>query len=278
MRNFTLILIGLFLLGSVLTAEETSPIWEKELIGSLNFNQSSFDNWSEGGEDNLAWQFDLNGKIVKNTEKINWSNSGKFSFGQVQIGDLDARKSSDEISLETVLTYKIGFVLNPYAAATARTQLFKGYVYDDTSKTQISAFLDPGYFTQSVGMGYSLKEILKARLGAYIKETITSDYNSFADDPDTEEIEKTKTEFGAEFILEYSAKLNKIIVFKSKLECYSNLEAFDEIDVIFDNIFTANIAKYLNVNLNIKVVYDKDVSLKRQMKQVLSLGLTYSFI
>jgi hypothetical protein len=36
--------------------------------------------------------------------------------------------------------------------------------------------------------------------------------------------------------------------------------------------------KYVDVTLNIKMVYDKDVSKKRQLKQALALGLTYSLL
>ena len=64
----------------------------------------------------------------------------------------------------------------------------------------------------------------------------------------------------------------------TKLELFSNLKAFDEIDVKWDNLFTAKLSKYFNVNFNVKLFYDKNISKKRQLKQALSLGITYTFL
>jgi cytochrome c oxidase assembly protein Cox11 len=52
----------------------------------------------------------------------------------------------------------------------------------------------------------------------------------------------------------------------------------DEVDIKWDNIFSAKISKYIDVNLNVKLFYDKDISEDRQLKQSLALGLTYTFL
>ncbi|HSG28427.1 MAG TPA: hypothetical protein VLA34_08095, partial [Candidatus Krumholzibacterium sp.] len=49
-------------------------------------------------------------------------------------------------------------------------------------------------------------------------------------------------------------------------------------DVNWENIFTANITKYLMVNLYIQLLYDKEVDLGGRFKQTMALGLTYKFI
>ncbi len=64
----------------------------------------------------------------------------------------------------------------------------------------------------------------------------------------------------------------------SKPEIFSNLKGLDETDVKWDNTFSAKISKYIDVSFNIKLFYDKDVSDKRQIKQSLSVGLTYTFL
>jgi len=48
--------------------------------------------------------------------------------------------------------------------------------------------------------------------------------------------------------------------------------------VNWDNIFTAKLTQYININFNITLFYDRDTSVKRQLKQSLALGLTYSFL
>ncbi len=277
-----LVLTFVMMLGLNLLAqepEEKKPEygWKKEMVGNLNFTQNKFDNWAQGGEDSWSWQLDVNAKFENDQEKYNWSNTGKFSFGQTQIGDADARKAADEIKLESVYTHKMGIHINPYIAVTGKTQISKGYQYTDTSKIAISNLLDPGYFTQSVGIGYKPNEIVKTRFGAALKETIADKYN-FADDPETTEIEKTRTEFGAESVTDLEYKVSENIQFKSKLEMFSNLEALNEVDVNWDNLITARVSEYINVSFNLNMFYDRNISKSRQLKQTLAVGLSYSFL
>ena len=245
----------------------------------MSFTQTSFDNWVQGGENAVAWQADLNAKFVDDREKFNWSNTGKVSFGRIKVGGAESRKSADEIKLESVLTYKLGGYVNPYVAATGLTQIATGYTYTATTKTGISAFMDPGYFTQSLGVGYSPVAEFKSRLGVALKETFTKNYPiPYADDPKTKTVEKTKTEVGAESVTDFSKKMSANIIWTSKLELFSNLKQANEIDVNLDNIFSAKVSKYINVALNVKLFYDRDISKKRQLKQVLSLGMSYAFL
>jgi len=272
-----LMVLGLNLIAQ--EAEEKKPEygWKNEMVGNLNFTQNKFDNWAQGGEDSWSWQLDINAKFENDQEGYNWTNTGKFSFGQTQIGDADARKAADEIKLETVYTYKMGDLINPYAAATGKTQISKGYLYTDTRDSVISNILDPGYFTQSVGVGYKPNDIIKTRLGAALKETVADKYR-FADDPETTEIEKTRTEFGAESVTDLEYKVSENILFKSKLEMFSNLVALNEIDVNWDNLVTAKVSEYINVSFNLNLFYDRNISKSRQLKQTLAVGLSYSFL
>lgn len=279
-KKSALFLSIIFLTGTRLFAQEKEQPqygWEKEVVGGINLSQASFDNWTQGGENSLVWQVNLNGKFVNNQEKMNWSNTGKFTFGRTKVGKQDSRKSIDEIKLESVFTYKISSVVNPYLAATGETQSATGYRYDGASKVAVSGFFDPAYLTQSVGAGYAYGERFKTRLGAAAKQTITSNYPvPYADDPATVVVEKTKSEFGMESVSDLNLKLNETTLLTSKLELFSNLAAFDQIDVRWDNIVTAKISKYINVNFNVKLFYDKDISTKRQLKQALAVGFTYS--
>ena len=156
--------------------EEPKYGWKKEMVGGINLTQTSLSNWTQGGEDSFAWQLNFNFKFINNQEKSNWANSGKLTYGSTKLGDQEFRKSLDEIKLESVLTYKLGIHINPFVAFTAETQFAPGYNYDTAPKTQISAFMDPGYFRESIGVGYYPNEIVKTRLGVALKQTITSNY------------------------------------------------------------------------------------------------------
>ncbi|GAB4343326.1 MAG: DUF3078 domain-containing protein [Calditrichia bacterium] len=277
--RFTAIILLIFLMGAMAMAEDKPKLgWTKELVGSINLTQTSFDNWSQGGENSVAWQLNLNGKFVNEQEKYRWANSGKVSFGKIKSGDQETRKSVDEIKLESVLTYKAGLPVEPYVALTGETQMAKGYNYTETDKIVVSDIIDPLYLTQSVGLGFKPNETIMTRLGAALKETISDKYG-YADDPDTpDKIETSKVEVGAESVTDFKRKLAENILLTSKLELFSNLKALKDVDVRWDTILSAKVAKYVDVNFNVKLFYDSDISKKRQLKQALAVGLTYSFL
>ena len=265
-------------LAAVGAEEDQEPGWKNELVFNFNLTQASFDNWAQGGENTLGWQAGLNGKFTHHGAAHEWANTAKLAYGMQTVGDDEARKSVDEIKLETVYTYKAGFFVDPYAAATAQTQFSNGFLYEDSKKTAISGFLDPGYFTQSLGIGRSYGDILQSRLGFAAKETVADKY-PYADDPETDDkIEDTKVELGMEAVTDLSLTLSESLLFTSKLELFSNLEASNEIDVAWDNLLAAKVQEYVTVSLNVKLFYDRDISKKRQIKQSLAIGLTYTLL
>jgi hypothetical protein len=260
--------------------EDQAPGWKNEMILNLNLTQASFDNWAQGGEDMFGWQAGLNGKATHLGARHEWINAAKLAYGMQKVGDEDSRKSVDEIKIETVYTYKAGFFVDPYVAGTAQTQFSTGYLYEDTGKTAVSGFLDPGYFIESLGVGRSYGEVLKSRLGLAVKETVTDKYPiPYADDPETEdEIEKTRVEYGMESVTDLSLTLSETLILTSRLELFSNLEASNEIDVSWDSLLAAKVHEYVTVGLNVQVSYDRDISKKRQLKQSLAIGLTYTLL
>ncbi len=178
-------------------AKKSEHGWKVEATGSLSLTQASFSNWAQGGDNSVAWQTTLKPNFTRSEERYSWENKGKFLYGLSRVADLGTRKAADEIRFETVYTRNLGIHLDPFLAATALTQFAPGYTYDDDVRTQVSDLLDPGYFTQSAGVGYNRSDIIKTRLGATIKETVTSDFPiPYADNPDTPEIEKTRIEAG----------------------------------------------------------------------------------
>ncbi len=269
--------------------------WQNEVVGNLNFTQTSFSNWAQGGEDTWSWQLDINGKFVQNQQKFKWETSGKISFGKTKVGDAESRKAADEIRLESVFTYKLGVYVNPYIAATGQTQFTEGFDFSTDPKTKISNFMDPAYFTESVGVGYEPYENFKTRLGMALKQTIADEFAVlYSDDPETTEIEDVRSEVGVESITDFSKKVMENILFTTKLELFSDLQGqtledpngnvirdlsvFDRIDVRWDSVLKAQVNKYVTVSFNVQLFYDSDINIKRQLKQVLAAGLTYSFL
>jgi len=278
-----IILTSLLLSNMYLFAQEEkeeAPVygWKNEVVGSLNLTQAHFDNWSQGGENSLAWQFNLSAKFEQDEADHSWLNMGKFEFGQLKVGDQSSRKSVDEIRLETTYAFRLGWFVDPYISLTGQTQFSKGYDYGTEPATAVSDFMDPGYFTQSVGVGFSSGEMFKTKIGAALRETVTSKFFQYADDPGSAEIEKTKVEPGVESVTDFAYKMHENMIFTSNLRLFSNLVQFRQIVVRWDNLVTAKITEYVNVNLNFQIFYDHIISSRRQIKQSLALGVSYSFL
>ncbi len=262
--------------------EENQPVyeWKHSLIGALTLTQVSFANWTQGGENAIAWTFSIDGKSVDDRPKMNWSNSYKFAFGQTRLGDQGLRKTDDKLDLETVFTHKLGSYVNPYFAATLKTQFAEGFKYDKAGgKTAVSEFFDPAYVTQSAGAGYQPLKQIKTRFGVAVRETITRKFNVYADDPKTAEIEKIKVEIGLESVIDIEWKLHERFLVVSKLELFSKFEQpIDDLVVRNDNTISLKMSKYTTVNLNVQLINEEKSSPKTQVKQALSFGLSYSLL
>lgn len=273
-------IIGLVVFTPIFSFSQDStdvmPTWQKEGTVSLNVTQSRFDNYIQGGENTFAWQSGLSFQCSKKTETFNLVHSGKLRYGRSKIGDQSSRKTVDEIKLESVYTQQLTSFVNPFISATGETQFMAGYDYTDGKKER-SNFLDPGFFRQSIGLNYNPDTIYKARLGFSSKQTVTTNHPvPFADDPATQKIEKTRIEFGMESVIDLNLNVTKTSKIISKLEIFSNLNRIDEIDVRWDTELTAQFTEYIDFTMNAQLLYDKTISPKRQLKEMIGIGISYS--
>jgi len=181
-----------------------------------------------------------------------------------------------EFYLESILSYSFGWALDPYFSNTVRTVISKGFNYKKVPAEQTSQFFDPGYITQSIGFLYNKLPNVTTRLGVAFQETITSKFPFYSDDPKTTKLEKFKFDTGVESVTEALYNIEENVHFGSKLRLFSRFNELDVWDVRWDNIITAQISKYFNVNFNVLLIYEKKQSPKTQLKEALQLGITYT--
>ncbi len=277
MHKFIVMSVMLFFIAPIHAQEEEKKEpelgWSKDVLFNLSFTQNSFDNWNQGGDNSWAWQTDLMPKFIYRQEKYEWENIGKFSYGKSKVADQDARKAADEIKLESSYTYKLNEQINPYVAVKAQTQFTAGYEYTDTSRIEISNFMDPGYLQESIGAGWTPNEQFRTRLGVAFKQTLT---DKFADRYALGET--FRSEIGAESVTDLELKFSETITYTGRLSLFSNMKRFDEIDADWDNLFKGKLTEILNVTFTFRLFYDRDVSAKRQLKQTLAVGVSFDLI
>jgi hypothetical protein len=208
---------------------------------------------------------------------VKWSNSYKFAFGQARLGSQGLRKTDDRIELESVLLYKAGLLVDPYAGATLKTQFAKGYTYDASgASTEVSQFFDPAYLTQSAGVAYQPIKEAKTRLGLGLREVITNKFNQYADDPATPEVEKTMVDGGLESVTNLDWPIDENLLLTSQLEVFAAFKKLDNPVVRTITSLTAKVSKYVVAILTVQTIKEPQASPKTQIKETIALGLSYT--
>ena len=274
----------IFLFFALLTATSFAQIdttlqpgWNPSGVAGLNLSQIAFNNWSQGGENSISWTFFSNFGYDLSAIPWQFKNNLKLAYGRTKLGNADYRTNDNELYLESVLSYSLGWSVDPFFSNSVRTSVAPGFDYSVTPAMQIADFFDPGYVTQSLGMTYNKNKNFTTRLGLALQETFTSKYNQYSDDPATpNKIEKTKVETGIESVIDAKYALQDNLLFASQLTLFTRFKALDVWDVRWDNTITAVVNKYINVNLNVLVIYQKSQSPKTQIKEALQVGLTYT--
>jgi len=251
--------------------------WKNSANGTLNLNQAYFDNWTKGGTNALSWEGRLEGMALRKEADWDWQSKGRVVYGQSHLDGLGTRKSSDELMLETVYTRKVSEWVNPFASARLQSQFAVGYSYNDSAETRarVSGVFDPTYFTQTVGLGKSWTDAYKVRVGATLKQTFSAARYGYADDPATAEVETFRLEPGASLTAELRRTLMENILLTSALNLFANFESADAIDVRWENQVTAKVNSWVSLNAGLDLLYDKDVSTRRQIRQNLAVGVSF---
>lgn len=276
------LLFFLLLSISFLNAQDVDSTlnkWKPSLIASANLSQVAFNNWSKGGENSLAYSFGVDWVMeYKSSSKWSFKNQLKGEWGQSKTGDEISKVTSNNVFNETVLFFNVGWIVEPYASNLIRTPITNGFDYGTVPETQIVAFFDPGYVTQSIGFAYEKSNVFQTRLGLAFEESFADKYAvDYTDDIETtDEIETFKFETGIESITDVKYEAFENVLYKGKLRLFSGFERLDTWDVAMDNTITAKVNSWLNVNFTYLVVYKVSESIKTQTQESIQVGITYN--
>jgi hypothetical protein len=269
--------------------DTTNRLWKKGGIFSLNVSQGSLSNWAAGGDNfSLSLNSLLSAYAFYKKGKENWDNTVDVNFGLVNTTSLGTRKNDDRFDLWSKYGHAIAPKWNLAALFNFRTQFANGYTYSGTNKTFSSTFLAPAYLILGVGLDYKPTENFSVYLSpittrwVIVSDDTLSAKGAYGVTPG----EKTLKEIGAFLSAQYMKSLTKTIIYKGRLDLFSNYKHNPEkIDVFMTNLFSVKLSKVLAATWNVDLIYDDDVRLfgsdgkspAWQFKSLVGLGLLVKF-
>lgn len=269
---------------------DSNKIWNTGGQFDLNLAQGSQSNWAAGGDD---FSFSLNTYLgvyaFYKKGRYNWDNTLDLNYGFLNTTSLGSRKNDDRINLLTKAGYQIAPKLSLSALFNFRSQFSKGYNYNsDGTKELLSDFMSPGYILLSLGLDYKPADGL-----SIFVSPITSRWTIVRNDSLSAKGAygvpvgaKSKNEIGAFVSVNYLHNLSKSITYKGRLDLFSNYEHNPQnVDVLMNNMFTANVSKVLTASVGLDLIYDDDVKLfgpnhdspGLQSKSQIAVGMSLKF-
>lgn len=231
--------------------------WNMTGVVGLNLSQTSFSNWAQGGSNSLAFAAYTNLGAIYFSDPWKWKNRLNMTYGRSKIGNEGYRTNENDIYFESVTSRDIGWAVDPYFSVTFRSALTKGYDYSvDASGIQIVDFFDPGYLSEALGFTYDQNKIITTRLGIAIQQTFANKFTNYTDDPETpNEIEKFKFDTGLESVTEVNYEFLQNMKYSSFLRLFTRFNSLDVWDVRWDNIISAKVNDYINVNFAVTLIH-----------------------
>jgi len=268
---------------------DTIKAWTAKGNASVLFNQSTFDKWLAGGENNISGNLGLNYDVNYNKGYWNWDNKIIASYGVVKTRTSSfAKKTDDRFELNSILGRRIKPESNWYYSAflNFKTQFTKGYIYgkdenDAEIRTQYTNFISPGYLSFGPGMLWKKSDNLKINISpATSKLTFVDPDFTLPDEAyfGVEEGEALRYELGFNASMYYKVGIVANVSFENILNLYSNyLEDPQNVDLDYQLNIVLKINRFLSTNINFQTVYDDNAFKGFQVRQVFGVGANYGF-
>lgn len=286
---------------------DTISNWETKKNIGLDLSQITFLNWSAGGVNSVSGL--LKGNLVRQylRKNIKWHNEFIARYGVNKQDGVAWKKTDDALQFNSTFGYRTDTLSNWFYSAKLNfnTQFTNGYAYPNTDLA-ISKPFAPAYTFLGIGAEYANKEkqitiyispltlkntlVLDQRLanqGAFGVEGATYDIDGNL----IKEGKQSKTELGFLVTSNYKTEIFKNIQMENRLSLYSDyINRFGNVDVDWQLQLDFVVNEYVKANISAHLIYDDDIKSKKevdgaqvtegpkiQLKQILGIGLSYSF-
>lgn len=262
--------------------------WKHWTKFGINMNQASFsENWSGGGVNSisvglLGWH-----KAEYNKNNFQYTTEIDLKYGKIKNRDQLAKKNNDRIFWDHKIAHKLSKSWALYFSVTFESQFDVGYKYDKIDGNEVitdttSAFMAPGYFTESFGLEYKPDNTFSLRLGTgTARQTLLLD-NRIAPPEGGESVygvdpgKKFRNDLAFQITANLDRNLAKNLNLKARYNLFADYKELSDPDHRLDATLTAKVTNLVNVSLSGIMVYKSDEASRIQYSQALALGLTYA--
>ena len=268
-------------------ANDTISPWTTKGNASFLFNQSTFDNWIAGGENNISGNLGFNYDFNYKKGDWSWDNKVIASYGLVKTKTSSfAKKTDDRMEINSVLGKKITERWYYSAFLNFKTQFTKGYIYSKDEngaeiRDEYTNFLSPGYLLVGPGFMYKKDDNFKFNLSPATSKFTFVDKNFTLPEEayfGVKEGESMRYELGFNASAYYKLDIIANVTFENIVNLYSNyLEDPQNVDMDYQLNIVMKINRYLTTNLSFQTVYDDNAYQGFQLRQVFGVAANYGF-
>ncbi|WP_243403365.1 DUF3078 domain-containing protein [Sphingobacterium haloxyli] len=264
--------------------------WKHWTKFGVNMNQASFsENWNAGGVNSisiglLGWH-----KSEYNKNNFQYVTELDLRYGKIRNKDQLAKKNNDRIFWDHKIAHKLSKSWALYFSVTFESQFDVGYKYGRDQETNdeiitdtVSAFMAPGYFTESFGLEYKPDNTFSLRLGTgTARQTLLLD-NRIAQPEGGSEVYgvepglRFRNDLAFQITANLDRNLSKNLNLKARYNLFADYKEISDPDHRLDATLTAKVTNLVNVSLSGIMVYNSAEADKVQYSQALALGLTYA--
>lgn len=292
MRVGTIVFVATLFITGVVFGAEKGP-WLIDVDANVTLTQNAYsESWIGSEKGAVSWASKLLFVAEKQvTSRFNHRNTLKLEFGQTktQRDDRsweDMTKATDLIDFESLQRFHINGAYKPFIAIRGISQFL------DESNSATNHYGNPLDLFESFGVSRSLiaDDLTKwdARFGGAVHQAINRYYR---DSTSRGSSVKTVNDAGLEFVTEMKASWRDgLLDYTGQLTVFEALVSSDEDsedangtplwrypDVNWENILSIKLSKYVMVNLNAQLLFDREKHPNARIKEVLAVGLMYKF-
>jgi len=289
-------IISFLILGGVLFSQaETDSIknplkWKRSGNGLFLVNQSSFSNWSSGGQSSVSGTIKINYNFNYYDNGWAWDTKLISRFGLNKIGGSEfLKKTDDKIEINSVIGKKFNNdIIGKWSYSSFfnfQTQFAKGYVFSNDAngkaiRTEKSRFFSPATSQLGVGLYWKKNKDFWVNIAPLTAKLILVN-RTFTEKLTEKETyfgvikgANSRFEIGASIRSFYKAEVYKNITLENRLSLYSDyLDRPRNIDLDCTFNIVMKVNKSISTNLIFQFIYDDNEIQRIQIREVLGVGL-----